>query len=67
MQNYIITIEETVSGAFPVMAENTDEVIKTAVRKYYDGTFELSPGNLTSKQMQVENADNKETTEWFSF
>lgn len=49
MQNYIITIEEAVSNSFSISAENFEEAIKIAAMRYYDGTFELAPGNLTSK------------------
>ncbi len=58
MGRFFITIEETVSKTFEVMAENEKQAKKIAMNNYNSGKFMLAPGELTYKQIQVCDDDN---------
>ena len=55
MKKYEITIEEIISQTFEVYAENDEKAQEIAERKYKDGEFVLSCGNLIAKQMEIHN------------
>lgn len=65
MKEYKVIIEETISGEFMVVAESEEDARKIAEKRYQDGEFVLSPGNLVSKKMAV--VSEKEETEWVEF
>lgn len=64
---FLITIEEMVSQNFEVEADDMEEALKLAERKYNNGEFVLSPGNLVCKQISGECPKTGETTEWREF
>lgn len=66
MKTYTITIEETVSDSFEVVAEDEGKALEIAKDKYKSGEFVLEPGNLQSKRIAVSNL-NKEISEWIEF
>lgn len=66
MKTYTITIEETVSDSFEVVAEDEGIALEIAKDKYKFGEFVLEPGNLQSKRIAVSNL-NKEISEWIEF
>lgn len=53
MKTYNVTIEETVSKTFGVIAENEQQAKEISVNNYKSAEFVLAPGNLTYKQIQV--------------
>ena len=65
MKEYKVIIEETVSEEFKVVAESEEDARKIAEKRYQDGEFVLSPGNLVSKKMAV--VSEKEEAEWVEF
>lgn len=46
MKKYMIAIEETVVEEFEVEANNFDEALNIAAKKYYDCEFVVSPGEV---------------------
>lgn len=66
MKKFVITIEETTSQSFEILAENSNEAICIAEGKYRNGEIVLEPGALTFKQMAVIEPDD-DTTEWYEF
>ena len=66
MEEYVITIEETVSQEFIVKADSAEEAMDIAQQKYRDCEFVLEPGNLVAKQMMCEAPDG-EVTDWIEF
>lgn len=66
-KKFIVTIEETISQSFEVVAEDDNEAIDIAIKKYDSGEFCLSPGSLVAKQMAVENVTDNLFTDWFEF
>ena len=66
-KKFIVTIEETISQDFEVIAENEEDAIDIAIEKYNNGEFCLSPGTLVAKQMAVENITDNLFTDWFEF
>ena len=63
---YIVTIEETVSESFEVFADNGEVALEYAMKKYKDGEFVLTPGELTSKQIAI-TFPHKKATDWHEF
>ena len=63
---YNITIEETVSKTFEIIAENENQAKEIAMNNYYSGKFVLAPGELTHKQIQVCDNDNT-LVDWEEF
>lgn len=63
---YNITIEETVSKTFEVIAENENQAKEIAVNNYNSGKFVLAPGELTYKEIQVCD-DNNTLIDWEEF
>lgn len=63
---YNITIEETVSKTFEVIAENENQAKEMAMNNYNSGKFVLTPGELTYKQIQVCD-DNNTLIDWEEF
>ncbi len=51
MKKYTITIEETISEDFEVIAESSEQAQAIAIEKYESGEFVLEPGNLIHKQI----------------
>lgn len=63
---YNVTIEETVSKTFEVVAENENQAKEIAMGNYNSGKFVLTPGELTHKQIQVCDNDNT-LVDWEEF
>lgn len=66
MKEFVITIEEHISQNFVVEANNAEEAMEIAEKKYERGDFTLEPGNLVAKQMAIISPDG-EATEWCEF
>ena len=66
-KDFTVYIEETVSQGFTVEAVDDEEAADIAMEKYKNGEFVLEPGELTMKQMMVEDPETGDTTEWFEF
>lgn len=66
-KKYSITIEEMVSKTFEVFAENDEQAESIAIEKYKSGEFVLDPGNLVSKQMQINNETEEYIIDWKVF
>ena len=66
-QHFVVTIEETVSENFDVIARDYREAIDVAIKKYRNCEFVLEPGNLIFKQLIVYNTKNEALTEWIEF
>lgn len=64
---FSVTIEELISQDFKINANSIEEAVSIAKEKYDEGKFVLAPGTLIAKQIQAENEDNTETTEWTEF
>lgn len=64
---FSVTIEELISQDFKINANSIEEAVSIAKEKYDEGKFVLAPGTLIAKQIQVENEDSTETTEWTEF
>jgi hypothetical protein len=65
MELFQIAIEETVIDEFFVEANDKDEAMDIAIRKYKRGEFVLEPGGLIAKHIAVVNYTSP--TEWFEF
>jgi len=65
VKKFKISIEETLVDTFEVEANNAEEAIDIAIKKYKIGKFVLEPGHLVSKQMAV--TDPNKEPEWFDF
>lgn len=63
---YNVTIEETVSKTFEIIAENENQAKEIAMKRYILGEFVLAPGELTHKQLQVCD-DNNTLVDWEEF
>lgn len=66
MKKFVITIEETISQDFEVIAESSEAAMKIATDKYRKGKFVLRPGEVHFKQMAITKPNN-EATEWCEF
>ena len=66
-KEFDITIEETVSKTFRVVALDEESAKIAAIGQYQKGNFVLDPGNLSYTQMQVHDIENNTYTEWFAF
>ena len=66
MKKYTITIEETISQEFDIMANNAEQARAIAIEKYNLGELVLAPGNLIHKQMRVQ-SDANNSDEWIEF
>lgn len=64
---FSVTIEELISQDFKINANSIEEAVSIAKEKYDEGKFVLAPGILIAKQIQAENEDSTETTEWTEF
>lgn len=67
MQKFKITIEEHISEAFEVEANDIGEAMEIAQEKYRNGEFVLESGKVTAKLMTAEDEDGTECTEWKEF
>ncbi len=63
---YKVFIEETVCDFFEVEASSSEEAEEIARKKYSNCEFVLEPGEVTSKQMMIEEPTGMQT-EWFEF
>ena len=66
MKKYTITIEETISQSFDIMANNAEQARAIAIEKYNLGELVLAPGNLIHKQMRL-HSDTDNSDEWIEF
>lgn len=60
-----VTIEEHISQAFEVEAEDIGEAMQIAEDKYRSGDYILDNANVTARLMMAEN--DYESTEWEEF
>lgn len=67
MKTFRITIEETISQDFEVEAEDMEQAMEIAEEKYNNCEFVLEPGEVGYKQMQCEDIETNESTEWMQF
>lgn len=67
MKTFRITIEETISQDFEVEAEDMEQAMEIAEEKYNNCEFVLEPGEVNYKQMQCEDTETNESTEWMQF
>lgn len=56
-----------ISQAFEVEADNIDEAMELAEKRYNNGEYVLSPGNLICRQMSGKCPETGEATEWCEF
>lgn len=66
MIKFFVTIEETISKTFEVIAEHENQAKEIAMNNYNSGKIVLAPGELTQKQIQVCD-DNKTLIDWEEF
>ncbi len=66
MKKYTIVIEETVVKEFEVYADDSEEAMKIAEKKYRGGEFILDPGEVQFTQMCISKPAS-EVTEWSRF
>lgn len=66
MKRFVVTIEEHISQAFEVEANDIEEAMEIAEEKYNDGEFVLEPGNVTTKLMMADDGEG-DCTEWTEF
>mgnify|MGYP004491986831 CR=1 FL=1 len=66
MRKYTIVIEDTAEKEFEVYADDSEEAMKIAEKKYKNGEFILDPGEVQFKQMCISRPEN-EVTEWSEF
>lgn len=64
---YKVTIEETVSQAFDIEAESIEDAYNTAIANYKKGILVVEAGECTYRQIQVQDINNGECTEWNEF
>lgn len=64
-KKFTIRIEEHISQAFEVDAEDIGEALRIAEKKYRSGEFVLDNANATTRLMMAEN--DSEATEWVEF
>lgn len=62
-----VTIEETISQTFDIEAESIEAAYNRAISDYKNGILVVESGECTSRQIQVQNIDNGECTEWDEF
>ena len=65
-KTYKIIIEEIISDEFAVTASSEEDAVKTAMAKYKNGEWVLSPGNLLEKKIAVI-TDGSDASEWIAF
>lgn len=63
---YTVTIEEMVSQDFEVYANDIDEALDIAEKKYNDGELVLAHGNLVCKQISATD-NNGDCVDWYEF
>ena len=63
MKKFRIAIEETVGQEFDIFAENAEQAMLIAEKKYNNCDIMLEPGELKFKQMAIVSPE-KEITEW---
>lgn len=64
-KKFTIRIEEHISQAFEVAAEDIGEALRIAEKKYRSGDFVLDNANVSTRLMMAEN--DGEATEWEEF
>lgn len=65
MSKFKILIEETIAQEFEIEAENEQEALLLAKKKYNEGEFVLDQAEVQYKQMAV--ATDKDYYDWFEF
>ncbi len=63
----IVTVEEHISGEFPVDAANTDEAMRMVEDAYNAGDMVVPPAPPTAHLMQARDTVTGEVTEWTEF
>lgn len=66
MTVYSIAVEETVSGAFSVLASSKEEALSIAEDRYKKGDFVLEPGEVQQRKMAVVEPESNELV-WIEF
>lgn len=67
MGKFTIIIEEHISKAFEVEADDIGEAMEIAEEKYKNGEFVVEPSTPTARLMMAEDNENNECTEWSEF
>ena len=62
-----VTIEEHIVQAFEIEADNIDEAMEIAEKKYKNGVIVLESGEVQAKLMMAEDPENDTVTEWKEF
>ena len=66
MKKFRIAIEETVVDEFDIYANDAEEAMRIAEKKYRKGEIVLEPGDCQFRQMAIVRPNN-EVTEWVEF
>ena len=67
MKKFIITIEEHISQAFEIEANDMEEAMELAEKKYHDSDIVLEMAEVNAKLMMAEDELTGECTEWTEF
>lgn len=66
MKRFVVTIEEHISQAFEVEANDIEEAMEIAEESYNNGGFVLEPGEVTAKLIMADDG-NGDCTDWTEF
>lgn len=66
MRRFVVTIEEHISQAFEVEANDIEEAMEIAEESYNNGEFVLEPGEVTARLMMADDGEG-DSTEWTEF
>jgi hypothetical protein len=66
MRRFVVTIEEHISQAFEVEANDIEEAMEIAEESYNNGEFVLEPGEVNAKLMMADDGEG-DCTDWTEF
>lgn len=66
-KHFQVTIEETVSDDYSVLADNIEEAKEIAIKKYRECEIVLEPGNIQGKKLIIVDLESNDTTDWIDF
>ena len=66
-RQYIVTIEERISQAFPITAVDLSAAMEEAEKQYRRGSLVVEPSQPTARLMMVQEENSGEETEWREF
>ena len=67
LRQYLVTIEEHISQAFPVTAVDISAALETAEKQYQDGTLVVQQSQPTARLMMAQEENGGAETEWREF